>query len=503
MYVYRIRKGFSYILALNILQFAIGLIFYAVIAKILTQADLGVISTLTFFYATFTVIAPFALHVSGTKYISEFLGKNELDKAADVGSTVIKLILRLSIVFLTFFSIISFFLSTFYQSSNALVFLIITFVASFIATIRITYLAQLQGLQLFDKHAISSTFSIIISRLASLFLIILGAGLLGFALGILLGETVGLALTFFYCHGSLPKSKGKYDSKLLFKFSFPVYMMMIVIVLSEWVDRILFLGVSSDLKALGIYELAIRGVGVLTIVWATIDVVILPVFSETFGRIGETALTPLLKKAIRYLAFMFFPAALGLASISKTVMLLLFGLAYAEGSLPLMILSISSIFTAFSTVMGSTLKSIGETSVFVKISIISIVVDSFLVITLVPLYGILGAIIGKVASALTSFVYVSLELKSKIRLEIDKDGFWKGVSASILIAIMLRLFESYLYSFNSALTFIFEIVLGILCYFFVLTLLKALKKEDFQILRRIMPKHLTKFLDVFERLLVH
>ena len=505
LYISRISKGFTYIIGLSFLQFLVGLVFYSVVAKVLTQADIGIISTLTFLYTIFTALAPIALPVAGTKYLSEFLGKNDLGKAADVASTIIRLVAKVSLIFFALFSLSSFFIvSSFHSIPNATLFLMLNFIASFIATIRITILALLQGLQLFDKYAISNTMTGILSRLASLILVISGYGLSGYALGLMLGEILGLGLTFhFYKRSPLPKPTGKYDSKLLLKFSIPIYIMTIVTVVSDWVDRVLFLAVSSDLQVLGVYELAIRGVGVLTIIWAIIDVTVLPVFSENYGQAGKEALTPLLKKAMRYLAFVFFPAAFGLASISRTIMTLLFGPQYIAGSLALTLLSISAMFTAFSTIIGSTLKSIGETGVFIKVSLLSILVDGILVITLAPTYGLLGALAGKIASAVIGFIYIANELRSKIKVEIDKEGLWKCFASAMLLSVVLVIFERlYTNILGSPDALILEICLGIGSYILGLFLSKAMIKDDFRLLRQMIPKPLSPLVSLFERLLV-
>lgn len=505
MYVDRISKGFIYIIVLNILQFVIGLAFYSIAAKILVSADLGIISTLTFIYSIFVVAVPLALPVAGTKYVAEFVGRNELEKASNVASTVLKLVLKISSIFLVISCLGSFFiLSRFYSMSNALVFLIVTFIASFVAVIRLAHLALLQGLQRFDKFVISNSCSIIISRLATLILILSGSGLTGFAVGTLCGEMFGLALSIIYYHGLLPRAKASYESKLLFKFSLPVYTSNVSTVFLEWADRILLLAVSLDLSALGVYELVLKGIGVISVIWATIDVIILPVFSEAYGQMGGTKITSLLKKALRYLALMFFPAALGLAAISKSVMVLLFGWQYANGSLPLAILSIFSIITAFNIIMSSTLKSIGETKFFIYTSLFSIIADSFLVITLAPSYNVFGAIAGRIASAIITFIYTSNKLRSRIRVDVDFGGLWKSLLASLLVVAVLVLFENfYVTSLVSPLIVAVEIGLGLLSYILGLALLRALNVEDFQLLRQIMPKSLSKILNLFEKLLTH
>jgi O-antigen/teichoic acid export membrane protein len=366
-------------------------------------------------------------------------------------------------------------------------------------------MALMQGLQLFDRFAITNVFALILSRLTGLILILLNFGLTGFAIGMLCGEALGLGLSIFYFRGTLPKAEKPYDSKILLAFSLPLLVMNVVAALSDWIDRAIFLAMSQDLEALGVYELVIRGASSLGVIWAIIDVIILPVFSETYGHKGKNELTRPLKHALRYLVFMYFPAALGLATISRTVMTLLFGGEYVVGSLPLAILSIFSIVRAFTIIMGSTLKSIGETKVFVKASLISLIADGLVVVPFTPFFGLYGAVAGRVSATLVIFFYVFYELKKNIKIELDLQSLWKGALASVTLIIPLRLFERLIsanYIDSPIITISIEILLGLVCYVSALFLLKALNKDDFRLLKQLMPKSLTKIITFFERLLI-
>jgi stage V sporulation protein B len=492
---------------LSIFQLIVSTVFYMVAAQQLDKPDLGLVSTLTFLYTIFTTLAPLALPIAGTKYVSEFIGKNERDVAANVAHTVVRLVSLLSFIFLLGFSALSFaFISVFHWPQDVLIFLIITFVASSLAALRLTYMGLLQGLQLFDRYALSNVLALILARLVGLGLILFNFGLTGFAVGTLCGEVFGLLLSVFYYRGALPNAVAPYASMSLLKFSLPLFVMSIVTVSSEWIDRAIFLAVSHDLEALGVYELVIRGATSLTVIWAIIDVILLPVFSEAYGHKGKGELIKPLKSALRYLVFMYFPAALGLAAVSKTVMELLFGSGYVGGSLPLAILSVVSMLKAFTIIMGSTLKSMGETKVFVKASVTSLVVNGVIVAVLTPFLSLYGAVIGRVCAVLVVFLYIFYELKRNLMIEIDFQGLWKGTLASIVLVVPLQVFEIFIYGNlieSPVVSVALEILLGLIVYATTLFLLQALTREDFTLLKQLTPTSLLKLVEFFERLIIH
>ena len=503
----RIRKALPYMVTLSIFQLIVSTAFYMVAAQKLNKPDLGLVSTLTFLYTIFTTLAPLALPIAGTKFVSEFIGKNEREVAANVAHTVVRLVSILSFVFLLGFSALSFLsISAFNWPQDVLIFLIITFVASSLAVLRLTYMGLMQGLQLFDRYALSNVLALILARLVGVVLILFDAGLTGFATGMLSGEVFGLILSVLYYRGSLPKAVNPYDSKSLLKFSLPLFVMNIITVSSEWIDRAIFLAVSHDLEALGVYELVIRGASSLTVIWAIIDVILLPVFSEAYGHKGKGELIKPLKSALRYLVFMYFPAALGLAAVSKTVMALLFGSGYVGGSMPLAILSVFSMLKAFTIIMGSTLKSIGETKVFVKASVTSLVVNGVIVAVLTPFFSLYGAVAGRACAVIVVFIYVFYELKRNIKIEVDLQGLWKGTLASLTLVVPLQVFEVFIYGNiieNPVISISIEIGLGLIFYATALFLLKALNRDDFTLLKQLTPKPLLKIVRFFERLLIH
>jgi hypothetical protein len=82
---------------------------------------------------------------------------------------------------------------------------------------------------------------------------------------------------------------------------------------------------------------------------------------------------------------------------------------------------------------------------------------------------------------------------------------WKGALASVTLIIPLRLFERLIsanYIDSPIITISIEILLGLVCYVSALFLLKALNKDDFRLLKQLMPKSLTKIITFFERLLI-
>jgi len=506
--VSRAPRGTFYISIQYALNFVFGMIFYIIAARLLPKEDIGAISVLTFLYITIPVVSQLALPAAATKYISEFLGRGRAKGAAVVASMVKKTVFGLSLITLAIMLALSNWFSTLLWGGplDAAIFISISFVI-FISTIRLTFWSFLQGLQWFGKFAVAGFVAFGLTRILSALFIVLGLQLMGVAIGWLLGEAIGLVLVMLFLRGAFTKPKDEIGLKMLFKFSLPLFATLLVITASDWIDRMLFLGLSHDLASLGIYDLAVRGATTLSIVWSSFSMTVFPMLSELYGRKGKEGVTPALKTSLRYLTYLILPACLGLAAISKTAMATLFGRVYTIGSLPLAILGSASVLIAFGMVFGSAIQALGETKVFIGIGAASILADAIVIFLAVPVFGVLGATMARVALWAVYATMTLLALKRHVKVEFDAEALWKGFVASVVMVLPLLFLEiAYADRFPESLTLLFaciEIFVGIGVYGVGLIILRALHSRDFELLKQIAPASFHRFLEPFKRFFVH
>ena len=140
-----------------------------------------------------------------------------------------------------------------------------------------------------------------------------------------------------------------------------------------------------------------------------------------------------------------------------------------------------------------------------KASLISLIADGAVVVLCTPFFNLYGAVAGRVCATLVVFIYVFYELKRNIKIELDLQSLWKGALASVTLIVPLRLFEELVsanFIDSPVITVGIEILLGLVCYVSALFLLKALNKDDFRLLKQLMPRSLIKIITAFERLLI-
>jgi O-antigen/teichoic acid export membrane protein len=235
------------------------------------------------------------------------------------------------------------------------------------------------------------------------------------------------------------------------------------------------------------------------------SVITLPVFSELFGQKNKRRLIEVITRTSRYLAFIIIPAAFGLAAISKTVMALLFGWLYVSGDLLLSILAIFSIFSAFGAIVGSALQSIGETRVFIRITLATMLTNFILSIVLIPILGIIGSTIAQVSTMVIGFVFGFYELRKRMKIKLDTEAIWKSFLASSIMIIPIFLIESYysgVISQNTMMNIAIEVIVGVLTYSVILVLLRPFNEQDFNFLQKMTPKPFSTLIKFLRRIFI-
>jgi len=233
-----------------------------------------------------------------------------------------------------------------------------------------------------------------------------------------------------------------------------------------------------------------------------VGIAVLPAFSELYGRTGKEGMGRATRISTRYLAYLIFPAAIGLAAISETSLAFLFGGGYSLAGLPLTILSVAYIMTAYNVVFMTALQAIGETGVFVRIAVATMVTQTSLVIVLSPPLGILGPTLARTAMQVVGFAYPLYELGRRIDLEIDVKAAGGSALASCLMALPISLMDGMLKGvLATPYRFFLDVLFGALLYFVLVILLRLLEKNDVELLRQVSPRAAGPALDLLERLL--
>lgn len=499
-------KGTIRIMLATISQYVVMALFYMFTAKtnILSQADIGVLSILTFLSSTFSLLTILELPTALTKFISEKFGKNQKEDGSGIQKTVTKTVMVLSIAGFTLTALFSPLLSNFFLNSpDYIIILILNFVFASLQNMLSVYRSTLQALYFFGKMAVLNITFILTSRIIAIAFAMLNFGVLGVIIGYIFGSIIALMLSVIFLKGKFPTETKHYPLKPLLSFSFPLFLSSITSLILQWADVVILTSLTDNLSITGVYHIVVNSVGMLSILYIPITTTLFPALSSQYGLKNSQNIADIVKTTSRYLFYLLIPIAVGLAIIAPTALSFFYGANYVEGGIPLAILSFTAIIMGLIALFRITFQSIGKTREIFKIDAIAAILMLILLFSFVSFFETSGAAFARLITQTTVLLLVIFALMKEIKLRVDKEALWKSIIstlATVPFLVIIELFVKTKISIFSTLVLEIFVVFGV--YVFSLYSLKALNRQDFNLLRQAFPDFLGKYISFFERIVV-
>ena len=490
----------------NASDYLIMALFYVVVTKTnaLTQTEIGTLSILSFLTSTFSLLTLLALPTAITKFTSEKLGKNQKGEATAIQKTVTKTVVTLSIAGFAVAALSSRLVSQYlWNNPEYVILIILNFTYAFLSNILTLCRSTLQALYLFGKMATITVTYVVSSRIVAIALALLHMGVAGVIIGYIIGSIIALAVAINFLRDKLPKTTKNMPLKPLLYFSLPLFLSSITMLVLSWADIAIITSLTGDYSLTGVYYIVINSVGTLSILYSPMITTIFPTLSAHHGLEKPESISNILKTTSRYIIYIIFPSCIGLAIIAPTALTFFYGASYAEGATPLAILSITTIIIALSALLTTALTATGKTGQILKINTISAVSTILMLLALVRLLETTGAALTRLTTQLIGLTLAAYALRKEIRIRLDKEALWKSALATTATVPVLLALELVISTrLTTTQTLITEILTAAAIYAFVLYILKALKNQDFELLKQALPKPLTKYLNTLERVFV-
>ena len=476
----------------------LGLLLFAIFARFVTKGEMGVYAGFSFTSTLFQSLAVLGLNFAGPRFVAKLLAEGDRLGASAVARKIMLVSLgaggALALTHCLLAPQFSLLLSQTYNFTEFFV------AASGMVLVIVPMLVVeglMQGVQEYGRLATLKMVAQFLRVLVSVWLLLGGWGLFGMIAGwIILGVTVLLGSTILLSL-HLDLAGGSYPLDPIFKYSIPMLAAGLVSFLSNSVDIFIVMTYGSPAD-LGTYNVAVTASGALvTILVVSATATLLPTTSACFGAGGFGAVERVFYKSTRYLALLYTPAALGLASLAWPVVWFMGGPAYRDSTLPLAIISLSFLAYSLSTPLTVSLQAVGETKRVLKIVLGGVAAGSLTAAALFPVLGILGAALGRVCLFTATLLVGLYETKKVFKPKFDLDALWKSVLASSVMAASVYLVAS---RGASTTTIPLGVLLGGVLYILMLRLLRAVRPEDIRVLSEVLLAKLGRFSKPLERL---
>jgi len=197
-----------------------------------------------------------------------------------------------------------------------------------------------------------------------------------------------------------------YTEKEWLKVSLPLLFMSGMYLVLNQTD-IIVIGAFLDAKQVGIYAVATRIVGIVTLGFSAVNTIVAPMISELYSTDKTVQLQKMLTLAARGIFLFTLVASLSIAVFGENI-LSLFGKEYINGYSSLLILLIGQVISMLSGAVGFLMTMTGHQRQAARILSFGTVFNITLNLFLVPIFGIVGAAISTATTtALLNFLMLS------------------------------------------------------------------------------------------------
>lgn len=205
--------------------------------------------------------------------------------------------------------------------------------------------------------------------------------------------------------------KTKLTVHIHFKKYFPPILLLFSLILSQTIytsSDTTILGLIKGDYEVGLYSTSVKIYNIVNTVVASVAWVVMPQLSSAFPRKQYTKINELLKYSLNFIVVLGMPCLVGLNVVTNEIILLIAGKSYLGAALSLRILTISLAFSFVSGWIGNMMMlPAGKEKICLYSSIMSAVINIFLNLILIPIWGLNAA---AMTTAISEFVGIIMKI---------------------------------------------------------------------------------------------
>ena len=494
-------RGTSVFLSQLMISGILRILNITILTRLLFQDQMGQIAFLGIIFGLMQILGSLGLNHASPLVIpeEEKLGSSNRLKSYLIRSLIIIVFASSSMtVLLLFLSPILFSSINISQSLIQLVILIGPFSA-----LEVFLDSFLLGRYSIKKLAVGRLLFDIIRISLTILLVISGFGVEGVMIGWLVSEIFAVFAFGAASIQGLKSSPQVVKMAPVLAFALPSFLFQLIDVTIQNTDRIILLQL-SDLATLGVFDVFLRVLFMLSLVSLTIATSIYPLVTRLRVKLdeeeqGTNQMRIVTATLLRYIFLIIGPVAIITSLNSHTIIEVLFGSAYADfpdASLSFSILVLSYALWAMVYGIHTILRSMGEARFFVVMGLGIIAFEIVACWYFTSLFGLLGT------SVVRSLYIVLLLVSALGRLRQKGVGGFTVVTKSILrigvISVICGLLVVFAVPYDFITLLIWVLLSGVL-YLVLIFLTREVIDLDFTLAKAILPSKIHSVIDRIRR----
>jgi O-antigen/teichoic acid export membrane protein len=335
-------------------------------------------------------------------------------------------------------------------------------------------------------------------------LVLIGMGVEGVMIGWLIGELVAVVVFGSAALSGLSVKSVALEMTPILAFALPNLAFQTIDVTIQNTDRIILLYL-TDLAALGVFDVILRILYLLSLVSLTIASSIYPILTrirvslDSEGEDWEREMGHVIANLMRYILILLLPIAIIAALNSFIVLEVLFGTSYAtypNASLSFTILVLSYALWGVIHAIHTTLRSMGEAKFFIAAGLGVIAFEIVGAWFLILWFGLFGSAIIRSLYVLLLFFASWGRIRQKGVLGLGSIGL---SALKIGIASLIAGCLVFLVHPAGVIDLAFSVLCGGALYILLLFLFREARALDFQIARSVLPSKLHRLITWIEK----
>lgn len=452
-YSKQVAKGTLWSLSGNVVFHLISFFYVILIARAVSQDDLGL------YFLAFSVVSisavfdNFGLGSALTRYIPFYTGRGEKGKIRSLVNISYVVIIIAALIIMGIIWLLSDYVGELYQNPALPDLIRLLSVYLLLSNVFNLNNAFLQGRADIKAMKLSQTSQNALKlAFTALFFYLFGASIFTLVAAFLLSFVFSIALSALFMlrrAGDLPSGQDKVEVSLVLYEIMPFGLMMTLILSTGAIfssaNRMLLgylVGPAQMTQIIAIYAVSATLSGLLLTLPRSIGDIFLPIISRLFGKGDLSQVRKVTQTSQRWAMFLTVPFGVVFISLSGDILSLVYGEAYRGGALVMSILTAAYLIRTVSLMLTLTLSAMKKLDVQLRVAILSGIIQVTMGLLLIPLIGMEGAALGTFVSMLLSFFLLLYYSRKYFDFHIPFE-IYKLMGAGLATLIIMVLISPY------------------------------------------------------------
>ncbi len=393
--------------------YALGLLASIIVARVLGPDDFGRYSYVVWLAGLLIVVGNNGLTASVIRFISESLGRQSPDAARAVhGWLQRRQYACLALVAVAFAVLFPFSMPAGWEG-RAWIFVALTLAAAMPKAVFMFDASVGKGYGRYGVEALSAVVMSVVNIVAVLILMRLEAGLIGY-MGLFAATSIGYAVSsrVLLRSGDLYPTRARLEPSVLARLRPHLFWTVILTIAYAFSNKSIETYLLNEMVgAAAVGYFAIAGAltrGGMEMLSSGLSTVLMPMMSHAYGEGRNERAGTIMASAMRYYSFIgLLLGGIGVL-VAAPAVTLLYGEAYQGVILPFQIMIAVAGLTLADSALNALLSTTDNQRIRVVFVLVSLAITAALAFSLIPRYGLMGAVAAHAGSRVIVFIAVSV-----------------------------------------------------------------------------------------------